>query len=168
MKKLHNSGEFWEAVNKLGDQQSFYLLEQFVPGDIYHVDTITYEKQVLFSVASKYGRPPMEVSQSGDVFTTRTLARRLGRRARTARPERAGAEGLRHVARRFAQRVHTRSRWQALFPGDLGAGGRRAHRRPGRSGDRTSTCGRSGRRWRSPAENCPTRSRRFATTTPGC
>jgi len=74
MKKLHNSGEFWDAVNQLGDQQSFYLLEQFIPGDIYHVDTITYEKQVVFSVASKYGRPPLEVSHTGDVFTTRTLA----------------------------------------------------------------------------------------------
>jgi biotin carboxylase len=74
MKKLHNAVEFWDAVNALGDQQSFYLLEQFVPGDIYHVDTIVYEREVQFSVASKYGRPPMEVSQSGDVFTTRTLA----------------------------------------------------------------------------------------------
>ena len=45
-----------------------------MPGDIYHVDTITYEKQLLFSIASKYGRPPMEVSHTGDVFTTRTLA----------------------------------------------------------------------------------------------
>jgi biotin carboxylase len=74
IKKIHNSGEFWEATEKLGDQQSFYLLEHFVPGDIYHVDTITYEKELLFSLASKYGRPPMEVSHSGDVFTTRTLA----------------------------------------------------------------------------------------------
>jgi len=74
VKKLHSQGEFWEAANALGDQQSFYLLEQFIPGDIYHVDAITYDRQVQFSIASKYGRPPMEVSQSGDVFTTRTLA----------------------------------------------------------------------------------------------
>jgi len=74
MKKLYSATEFWDAVNQLGDQQSFYLLEQFIPGDIYHVDTITYERQVLFSVASKYGRPPLEVSHTGDVFTTRTLA----------------------------------------------------------------------------------------------
>ncbi len=74
IKKIHSSQEFWDAVNKLGDQQSFYLLEHYVPGDIYHVDTITYEKQLLFSIASKYGRPPMEVSHTGDVFTTRTLA----------------------------------------------------------------------------------------------
>ncbi len=74
IKKLHNAGEFWEAVNALGDQQSFYLLEQYIPGEIYHVDAIIYDRKVVFSVASKYGRPPMEVSQSGDVFTTRTLA----------------------------------------------------------------------------------------------
>ncbi len=74
VKKLHNSGEFWEAANALGDQQSFYLLEQYIPGEIYHVDAIIYDRKIVFSVASKYGRPPMEVSQSGDVFTTRTLA----------------------------------------------------------------------------------------------
>jgi biotin carboxylase len=73
VKKIHNADEFWASVDKLGDQQSFYLLEQYVPGDIFHVDTITYEKELLFSLASKYGRPPMDVSHEGDIFTTRTL-----------------------------------------------------------------------------------------------
>jgi biotin carboxylase len=73
VKKIHNADEFWSAVARLGDQQSFYLLEQYVPGDIFHVDTITYEKKLLFSIASKYGRPPMDVSHEGDIFTTRTL-----------------------------------------------------------------------------------------------
>lgn len=73
VKKLHDQLEFWDAVNALGDQQSFYLLEQFIRGDVYHVDAITYDRRVLFSIASKYGRPPMEVSQTGDIFTTRTL-----------------------------------------------------------------------------------------------
>jgi hypothetical protein len=44
-----------------------------VPGDIFHVDSIFYERKLLFSVASQYGRPPMDVSQEGDIFTTRTL-----------------------------------------------------------------------------------------------
>ena len=74
VKKISSPDEFWSAVDRLGDQQSFYLLEQYVPGDIFHVDTITYEKELLFSVASKYGRPPMDVSHEGDIFTTRTLA----------------------------------------------------------------------------------------------
>lgn len=74
VKKIHTTDEFWSAVERLGDQQSYYLLEQYVPGDIFHVDTITYEKELLFSLASKYGRPPMDVSHEGDIFTTRTLA----------------------------------------------------------------------------------------------
>jgi hypothetical protein len=28
---------------------------------------------LLFAIASRYGRPPMDVSQEGDIFTTRTL-----------------------------------------------------------------------------------------------
>ncbi len=74
VKKIFSQDEFWTAVDRLGDQQSFYLLEQYVPGDIFHVDTITSEKELLFSTASKYGRPPMDVSHEGDIFTTRTLA----------------------------------------------------------------------------------------------
>ncbi|HZP23042.1 MAG TPA: ATP-grasp domain-containing protein [Terriglobales bacterium] len=73
IKKLHSADEFWASVDQLGDQQSFYLLEQYVPGDIYHVDSIFYERELLFSIASRYGRPPMEVSQQGDIFTTATL-----------------------------------------------------------------------------------------------
>ncbi len=75
IKKVASAEEFWVALELLGDQQSYYLLEQYVPGDIYHVDTIVYEHELLFAIASRYGRPPMEVSQEGDIFTTRTLAR---------------------------------------------------------------------------------------------
>ena len=40
IKKIHSADEFWSAVERLGDEQSYYLLEQYVPGDIYHVDRI--------------------------------------------------------------------------------------------------------------------------------
>jgi biotin carboxylase len=73
IKKVHNADEFWAALDTLGDKQSFYLLEQYVPGDIFHVDSIFNERELLFSVASQYGRPPMDVSHEGDIFTTRTL-----------------------------------------------------------------------------------------------
>ncbi len=73
IKKLNNADEFWAAADAVGDQQSFYLLERYVPGDIYHVDSIFSECERVFSIASRYGRPPMEVSQQGDVFTTATL-----------------------------------------------------------------------------------------------
>ncbi len=73
IKKIHDSEEFWRSLDTLGDKQSFYLLEQYVPGDIFHVDAIFYEREPLFAIASQYGRPPMDVSQQGDIFTTRTL-----------------------------------------------------------------------------------------------
>jgi biotin carboxylase len=75
IKKIHNADELWQAIESLGDMQSFYLLEQFVPGDIFHVDCIVSEKQVVFAIASGYGRPPMEVSHGGGIFTTRILER---------------------------------------------------------------------------------------------
>jgi glutathione synthase/RimK-type ligase-like ATP-grasp enzyme len=75
IKKIHHADEFWPAIELLGDMQSFYLLEQFIPGDIFHVDCIVSEKQVVFAIASGYGRPPMEVSHGGGIFTTRILER---------------------------------------------------------------------------------------------
>ena len=75
IKKIVAPEELWAALELLGDQQSYYLLEQYVPGDIYHVDTIVYERELLFAIASRYGRPPMDVSHEGDIFTTRTLPR---------------------------------------------------------------------------------------------
>jgi hypothetical protein len=75
IKKIHRAGELWPVLESLGDLQSHYLLERFVPGDIFHVDTIVYEKEVLFAIASGYGRPPMEVAHEGGIFTTRILGR---------------------------------------------------------------------------------------------
>lgn len=73
IKKVDNANHLWELIHSLGDNQSNYLLERYVPGDIYHVDSIVYENLVLWAVASGYGRPPMDVSQQGGIFTTRIL-----------------------------------------------------------------------------------------------
>jgi hypothetical protein len=73
IKKAHSADDVWAWINELGDRQSFYLLEQFVPGDVYHVDAIISEKEMVFAAAHKYGRPPMSVSHEGGVFITRTL-----------------------------------------------------------------------------------------------
>src|SRR5947199_2636284 len=75
MKKIHKPEELWPWLDKLGDQQSFYLLEQFVPGSVYHVDSVTSERKVVFAEAHAYGAPPLESSHQGGVFSTRTLPR---------------------------------------------------------------------------------------------
>ena len=75
MKKIHSQEELWPWLDQLGDQQSFYLLEQFVPGAVYHVDSVVWERGVAFAEAHAYGTPPLDTSHHGGVFTTRTLPR---------------------------------------------------------------------------------------------
>lgn len=75
IRKIQEPEQLWRALDELGDRQSYFLLEQFVPGDIFHVDSIVSEGRVVFSVAHQYGRPPMQVMHEGGVFTTRTVDR---------------------------------------------------------------------------------------------
>ncbi|HMD20302.1 MAG TPA: ATP-grasp domain-containing protein [Alloacidobacterium sp.] len=75
IRKIHDPEQLWRTLDELGDRQSYYLLERFVPGDIYHVDAITSERQVVFSAVSRYGKPPMQVMHEGGVFTTRIVNR---------------------------------------------------------------------------------------------
>lgn len=75
IKKVHHAHELWPILDSLGDKQSFYVLEKYVPGDVFHVDSIITNKKVLFSIASRYGTPPMTVAHGGGVFTTRTMIR---------------------------------------------------------------------------------------------
>jgi biotin carboxylase len=73
--KIYEPEQLWRSLDELGDRQSRFLLEQFVPGDIFHVDSVVSEGKVVFSVAHQYGRPPMQVMHEGGVFTTRTVDR---------------------------------------------------------------------------------------------
>jgi biotin carboxylase len=75
IKKVHQADELWPLLDGLGDEQSNHLLERFVPGDVYHVDSIVSEKEVVFASVSKYGDTPMNVAHGGGIFTTRTLPR---------------------------------------------------------------------------------------------
>lgn len=75
IKKVYSAEELWRWLDELGDQQSFFHLEQFVPGDVYHVDSILWDGQVQFALPHKYTQPPMNVAHHGGVFITRTLAR---------------------------------------------------------------------------------------------
>ena len=75
MKRIERSADLWPWLEQLGDKQSAYLLEQFVPGSVFHVDSVVSEREVLFAEVHAYGTPPLETSHLGGVFTTRTLLR---------------------------------------------------------------------------------------------
>ena len=75
IRKIERAEDIWPLLDQLGDRQSYHLLEKFVPGEVFHVDSVIAEGKVVFSEVHKYGRPPMQTSHSGGVFTTRTLKR---------------------------------------------------------------------------------------------
>lgn len=77
--KLYDSEQVWRAIEALDrrenpqEQSSYFLLERFVPGDVYHVDSLIEGGKVLFSGANRYGRPPMNVAHEGGVFISQTV-----------------------------------------------------------------------------------------------
>jgi biotin carboxylase len=75
IKKIDAAAELWPLLEQLGDQQSSFVLEKFLPGDVYHVDSVVSESEAVFSNVSRYGKPPMNVAQGGGIFTTFTVAR---------------------------------------------------------------------------------------------
>ncbi|HET9985050.1 MAG TPA: hypothetical protein VFQ38_15730 [Longimicrobiales bacterium] len=75
IRKIERPDELWRALDELGDRQSHHLLERFLPGDVYHVDSIVAEGDVRFAEAHRYAAPPFEVMHGGGIFATRTLER---------------------------------------------------------------------------------------------
>ncbi len=73
IRKIEAPDQIWPILDALGDLQSHYVLERFVPGEIFHVEGITWEGKVLFGAPYKYGKPPMQTMHQGGVFSTRAL-----------------------------------------------------------------------------------------------
>jgi biotin carboxylase len=75
IKRMEHSEMLWRKLDELGDLQSYFLLEQFVAGPVYHVDAIVWQGKVIFATAHQYLQPPIDVAHEGGVFVTRTMPR---------------------------------------------------------------------------------------------
>jgi biotin carboxylase len=75
IRKIGSEAELWSAIDELGDRSSHHLLETYVAGDVFHVDSIVYDREIRVAVASRYGTPPFDVSHGGGVFTSRLVER---------------------------------------------------------------------------------------------
>ncbi len=73
--KVNSADELWTAIDNLKEERHLFLLESFKPGDVFHVDSLVYNKEIVFTCCSKYLAPPMKVSHEGGVFRTKTLNR---------------------------------------------------------------------------------------------
>jgi hypothetical protein len=73
IRKLMHPQEVWREIDRLGDRQSFHLLERFVAGDLYHVDSLVQDGTVIFAEVNGYVRPLLDVYQQGGIYATRTV-----------------------------------------------------------------------------------------------
>ena len=51
IRKIGTQGQLWEVVRSLGDARADYVLEQFVPGDVFHVDSLVFNRTVTLKDA---------------------------------------------------------------------------------------------------------------------
>ena len=72
IRKIKNREELWQIINALQDERDNYLIENFVPGDVYHVDSLALDSKVIFARASKYLDTPLDVAHGGGVFRSAT------------------------------------------------------------------------------------------------
>lgn len=79
IQKLEEMERVWRAIDVLDarprweEQSVNYLLERFVAGDVFHVDSLVEAGRVCFAGANKYGRPPMDVAHKGGIFISHTV-----------------------------------------------------------------------------------------------
>jgi biotin carboxylase len=79
IRKLPEPEDVGRAIGELDAREAFdetaafHLLEQFIPGDVYHVDSLVERGKIVFTSMERYGAPPFEVSHFGGVNLSHTL-----------------------------------------------------------------------------------------------
>ncbi|MFN2432066.1 MAG: acetyl-CoA carboxylase biotin carboxylase subunit family protein [Gemmatimonadota bacterium] len=94
IRRVDDAAALWTLIERLGDERPLRLLEELLPGDVYHVDGIVEGRRVLFAAAHRYGRPPMHVAHQGGVATTCTVDRSTSEHAELLEANRRVVEAL--------------------------------------------------------------------------
>jgi len=76
IRKCETADEVWAALEGLDnrntwrDHPSQFLVERFIEGRVFHVDSVVNDGKVQVAGVSQYGTPPFSVSHYGGVFTS--------------------------------------------------------------------------------------------------
>jgi biotin carboxylase len=81
IRKVSEPEQVHAAVNEMNEREnlreraSYYVLARFIPGAVFHVDSLVNDGKVVFAGTNQYGRPPMQVAHQGGAYISRTLDR---------------------------------------------------------------------------------------------
>ncbi len=73
IRRITDETALWAELEQLGDRRSWFLLEEYVGGAVYHVDSIVARRSVTFAMASRYSTPPFDVAHGGGIFASTTV-----------------------------------------------------------------------------------------------
>lgn len=79
IRKCESKEQVWNFLNQLDarntwrDHPSQFLIEEFIEGKVFHVDSVVVGGRVAAAGVSEYGTTPLKVSHQGGVFTTAVL-----------------------------------------------------------------------------------------------
>jgi hypothetical protein len=81
IRKVEEPGEVWRLVDEMNEREnlreraSYYVLARFIPGEVFHVDSVVSNSRIVFAGVNQYGRPPMQVAHQGGAYISRTVER---------------------------------------------------------------------------------------------
>ena len=75
IRKCDHAQAVWDRLDELGEGRYGHLIEEMVPGDLFHVDSLTAGGEVVFTEVNAYRKPLLDVYHGGEVYATRTLDR---------------------------------------------------------------------------------------------
>jgi biotin carboxylase len=81
IRKVESADDVWEAFEEMNKREnlrergSYYLLARFIPGEVFHVDSVVNKGRISLAGTNRYGRPPMQVAHHGGAYVSRTVAR---------------------------------------------------------------------------------------------
>ena len=81
IRKVEEPAEVWQLMDEMNEREnlreraSYYVLARFIPGEVFHVDSVVSIGKVVFAGVNQYGKPPMQVAHQGGAYISRTVAR---------------------------------------------------------------------------------------------
>jgi hypothetical protein len=81
IRKVEQAEEVWRLMEEMNEREnlreraSYYVLARFIPGEVFHVDSVVSDGKVVFAGVNQYGKPPMQVAHHGGAYISRTVAR---------------------------------------------------------------------------------------------
>jgi phosphoribosylamine-glycine ligase len=80
IRRMDSVDEVWSVIDELNKREilreraSYHLISRFVPGEVFHVDSLVDKSRVVFAGVNKYGRPPLQVAHGGGAYISQTIA----------------------------------------------------------------------------------------------